>query len=674
MKVTAFRVQNYKRILDTGWISIANLTVLVGKNEAGKSAILRGLSKLNPSDGEAYDGLKEFPRSRYTSEFASTDWPVASARLEFDADEVAHLNSLSPSLGALTSVEITRRYSGKYDIELLPKPEVSGVPTGTMRAVATQARDAVQRLVGSDGRGPALKKVKDAIVADLDAAIAELPAENVWGSSEQARKFVDAFESHINEEWHANLLEPIYGAISAWPGAIEFKARVKDAEAWVKETMPRFVYFDHYDVLESAIHIPTFLQQLANTPSAPRVRTTNALFSHVGLDLSKLAQLGAHQPGEPEAESIRRAIDERAVVVSSAGQAMTKRFTEWWEQRRHAFRYQSDGDYFRVWVSDDLDPSEIELDQRSQGMQYFFSFFLVFLVEASGQHANSVLLLDEPGNSLHGTAQARIVEFLEKIAEDGQVIYSTHSPFMIDGDHLERVRPVFEDSVTGVTSVSEDVWPKDRDALFPLQAALGYELVQSLFISRKQVIVEGMTDYWLLKSLAEAVAARGGITLDADIVITPAAGASKALPLASMMAGHGVELAALFDGDEPGRADGKKLLERLLHDSKRVKYVADFVAGNETAELEDLFGDYYLSAVAVAYPGVKLTFDTDEATMPNIVDRLTALFARNGKGQFEKWRAAAALRDTMLADPAALPDEVLERANAVFGSLNAAFE
>jgi predicted ATPase len=51
VRLEAFRVQNYKRVEDTGWISVRDLTVLVGKNEAGKSAILRGLSKINPSGG-----------------------------------------------------------------------------------------------------------------------------------------------------------------------------------------------------------------------------------------------------------------------------------------------------------------------------------------------------------------------------------------------------------------------------------------------------------------------------------------------------------------------------------------------------------------------------------------------------------------------------------------------
>lgn len=81
--------------------------------------------------------------------------------------------------------------------------------------------------------------------------------------------------------------------------------------------------------------------------------------------------------------------------MSSASSVMTEKFSEWCEQRKHRFRYAIDGPFFRVWISDDLDPSEIELDQRSVDMQYFFSFYLFFLVEAEDEHRNSILLLDE---------------------------------------------------------------------------------------------------------------------------------------------------------------------------------------------------------------------------------------------------------------------------------------
>ena len=65
MKMKKFRVENYKKVQDTDWVSCSELTAFVGKNESGKSAIFRGISKLNPSDNEKYDGLKEFPRRYY---------------------------------------------------------------------------------------------------------------------------------------------------------------------------------------------------------------------------------------------------------------------------------------------------------------------------------------------------------------------------------------------------------------------------------------------------------------------------------------------------------------------------------------------------------------------------------------------------------------------------------
>lgn len=170
---------------------------------------------------------------------------------------------------------------------------------------------------------------------------------------------------------------------------------------------------------------------------------------------------------------MRRQIDERALRTSSASQAMTRKFGEWWLERRHTLRYQVDVDYLRIWLPADLDSSEIELDQRSVGMQYFFSFFHSVPGRSRG-HTPQQRLLDEPGTSLHGLAQTKILEFLQKLSKDNQVIYSSHSPFMIDAEHLETVRPVYEDPVTGSTKIGEDVWPKDKDAVFPLQAALGY--------------------------------------------------------------------------------------------------------------------------------------------------------------------------------------------------------
>lgn len=671
MKLEAFRVQNYKRIEDTGWVTCRDLTVLVGKNEAGKSAVLKSLSKIKPSDGEGYDGLREFPRNRFTSEFDSQDWPVASVRLRLDDDEQAELEDVAPDLADVTTVVVTRHYSGVRAVGFEPSPpERAATKTLAMDAAAV-ARKRLAAAIAPDGRGEELRSIKEQADTAIQQRVSELPEDGDITVA-HAEALLGAVTQFINEAWQKDCLDP--GAeplreVLELSSAADKRAQ---ARTWVVDRMPQFVYFDRYDVLDSAIHVPTFLAQLANTPNAPRVRTTHCLFRHVGLDIGLLNQLGQHQPGTPEDAQVRRQIDERAIRMSSASQAMTSRFAAWWLQRRHTFHYQLDADYMRVWVSDDLNPSEIELDQRSAGMQYFFSFFLVFLVEAVDAHVNSILLLDEPGTSLHGTAQAKIVEFLRKLSDDNQVIYTAHSPFMIDADHLEAIRPVYEDPATGASMISDNVWPKDKDALFPLQAALGYQLAQSLFISKRQALVEGITDYWIFKSLDYAVRATGRQALDPSIILTPSGGASRMMPLASMLLGHDVDVVAVLDGDEPGRREGKKLGEKVLGDASRTIFAGDFTpAGNPAGETEDLFTvGYYLAAVKKVHGNIDLRFNTAEKQIPNIVDRLTAAFARKGHGDLEKLKIARALADTIDADPQAVPAETLDAAAQIFQKIN----
>ncbi|WP_182525848.1 ATP-dependent nuclease [Nocardioides dongkuii] len=667
MRLVAFRVQDYKRIEDIGWVDCRDLTVLVGKNEAGKSAVLRGLSKLNPSDGEEYDGLKEYPRRRFSDEY-DKGTTVASGRFEFDEADRTALAALSPLLSEVTSAEVGRKYDNKRWVNFSPAPGNDFLLGSKTKPLIEKAMADFAESVAPDGHGEEYGPLKEALTQALSPHAEQVPASGAVPVAALDAMYA-AVAGQLTEQWHRAALGDLLAVLRPLRDEARQRAKLGEARNWVVENMPQFIYFDHYDVLESAVHIPTFISQMKQTPHAPRVRTTRALFKHVDLDPARLNELNAGQVTDQD--EARRRTDERAIRTSSAGQAMTEKFGAWWLQRRHKFRYGIDGDFFRVWVSDDLDPSEIELDQRSQGMQYFFSFFLIFLVEAVDSHKNSILLLDEPGNSLHGTAQAKIIEFLRKVSADNQVIYSTHSPFMIDGEHLEEIRPVYEDKTTGSTKVSDDVWPKDKDALFPLQAALGYQLAQSLFISRHQVLVEGITDYWIIKALDAAMKPTGRTGLADGVIIAPGGGAGRVVPLASMLVGHEVQVAALLDGDEPGRREGRKL-ERVLGFDNRVLFVGDHTHDNNTTgEIEDLFtDDYYIDAVKRAYGAKDFRFNADEKAIPNIVDRFEALFERKSLGDFEKWKVARELADTIMSDPSKVPAETLDAFAAIADSLN----
>jgi predicted ATP-dependent endonuclease of OLD family len=666
--MTRFRVQNYKKVRDTGWISCQDVTVLVGKNESGKSSIFRGLSKLNPSDLEKYDSLKEFPRRRYASEFKTQDWAVASVEFNLTPDEKKILIEHSPILKDVTSVICTRHYSWALDFEFIPKPELPNVSNQMFLTLIVGWQKTFEEATAPEEKGDALASMKTKLLPFISQKIEQLrnapPQTQV--SEQIVTEVANTVFAQMNENWQKEIFKKVIDEIGHFRSALATIPQLNNAMTWLQNNLPKFVYFDRYDVIDSAIHFPTFIQQLKNSPSAPRVRSTKALFQHVGLDLVKLMELDPTQPNKAEKE-LRRFADERAILMSSASDAITQKFSEWWEQRRHRFRYQADGPFFRVWVSDDLDPSEIELDQRSAGMQYFFSFYLVFLEEAKGAYSNSILLLDEAGLQLHGTAQQKIIKFLEKLSIENQLLYTTHSPFLIDGDHLERVRVVYEDQVDGTAKVSEDVWPKDKDSLFPLQAALGYAIAQTLFYSKRQLVVEGITDYWILKAISECLDAKGRESLRRDAIIVPSGGVKNLMPLAAMLLGHEVEIRILLDGDEPGLQKGKELKSKLLLES----FFVNTYTKNNGVEIEDLFPEqYYLKAVNGAYPTISFKFNKEESQIPSITKRVETAFARISSVQFEKWRPIKILVDNIQNKPEEVPNDTLDAFELFFKDVN----
>lgn len=648
MKLSKFRVQNYKKIDDTGWIKCSDLTTFVGKNEAGKSALFRGLSKLNPSDEEEYDGLKEFPRRRYSAEFKQKDWIVSSAEFVFSDEEKQELSQVSPLLRNVSSVICSKSYSGKLTIDFQTDIEAVSFTVKSILQSLNILKKETETVVAPTGKGELLSQVKSNLVLFLQQKSDELSNEDP--SKPIPDKFVNEicgqFNSQINEDWQQTAFEKSVTEKNRLQDQMQAKNQLDKAEQWVQENIPQFLYFDRYDVIDSAIHIGEFVRKLKETPDNTRLRTTQCLFDHVGLSAEFLLKLDPNKPDQ-NVDELRRWADERAINLSSASAAMTQKFADWWEQRKHKFRYQIDGQFFRVWVSDDLDPSEIELDQRSQGMQYFFSFYLVFLEEATKTHLNSILLLDEPGLHYHGTAQMKTVQFLrKKLSDKNQVLYTTHSPFMIDGDHFDDTKVVYEDDKTGYTKVSDDVWPTDKESLFPLQAGLGYTIAQTLFQGKKQLIVEGLTDYSILKAMNQLLAKKKMKTLKDDIIITPAGGISHLMPLASLLVGNDVKMAILLDADKAGINKQKDLKEKLLLDCVLINSLTK----TDKIEIEDLFPEkLYLEAVKQEYKDIDLTFTEEEKRIPEISKRVQALFKRKGQ-KLEKWIPANVLLEWIQLD------------------------
>jgi predicted ATPase len=696
LKVVRFRVQNFRNIDDSGWIPLERVTNFVGRNESGKTTLLKAFHKFNPATPEPYDPQREFPRDRYTRHYVAGgskggEWPVCSVAFAISEDAEQDIAAiLGETQKPPAEAILTRYYDGSLsfayeppleDQPVSPEPVIKALATfaGGARRISAPAPEheeatAAQRTAlatWATGWQDKIKVINDLANADGQKLLGNLRSEAESKSNPQTADMVEALQE---------VLAPVLDAAKAGP-VID---RVNEL---IKARLPVLIYFENYGILDSAIWLPRFLEDQKRTPTDARVRTIGAMFRHVGLDPKEIAELGNEeaqnqrrqgQPPPPEmiAKDQRRK-EERAIRLNSASLDISSRFSAWWSQRRHKIRYHADGDYFRIWVADDRRPDvEIELEARSKGFQWFLSFYLVFLVESEEGHKDAILLLDEPGMHLHPTAQQELITFFGKLSEKNQVLYSTHSPFLIDGEHLHRVRPVTEDE-SGHSHISVETWPKDRETIFPLQAAAGYAMVRGLFQHRRNILVEGMSDYYYLHALSQQCTAAKRASLPPDIYVTACGGTKLVGQFASLFLGQEVRPLVLLDGDDAGRVRRDALMKELYAGHGSAIIMLDEVLGRagQEVEVEDIIGENIILPAVKAVVGKAIKLTEDDRKAGSLPSAIKAAAKRLGVELPDGWKASVAIHlvSKWAEAGAKLPDEVLASAEALFKEVSERF-
>ena len=693
MKLTAtrFQVLNYRNIDDSGWIPLERVTAFVGRNEAGKTAVLKALHKFHPAIEEPYHAQREFPRDRFTSEYHDgSDWPVCRVEFELSADFRKELCERLNGTGIPQKAVLTRYYDGTleygYDTEVSDNPVASSDLVTVLdtfargaRRLSTPGQDQeeptqalrTQLADWADGNKQAAGRLQDLRTAKGVELLGQIRHES---------------NAHAQPA-SADLIEALQGAVEDLLGRAETAPIPQQLEEAIERELPVFIYFENYGILDSAVYLPRLLEDLAAAPEEPHVRTINAMFKHVHLTAQEISDLGREEAEEAKAagqavtpEMIARDQERkelRSVKLNSASLDISRKFSQWFRQRRHKVRYQADGPYFRIWVSDDRRPDvDIELESRSKGFQWFLSFYLVFLVESDEGHKDAILLLDEPGLHLHPTAQQELMSFFETLAEDNPLIYTTHSPFLIDGEHIHRIRPVTEDE-TGHSRISVDGWPKDRETIFPLQAAAGYAMVRGLFQHKKNVLVEGMSDYLYLHALNLHCHSLGRQGLPDDIYITPCGGTKLVGLIASLFLGQEVRPVVLLDGDSAGRARQDALTKELYAGYERGVLMLSDVLGQEECEIEDIIGEATILPVVKDVAERRITLNQDDRKKGSLIAQIKSAAERHGAGLPDGWKPEVARRivvqwSTMA--PLDMPPEIMDRAEALFKELTKRFD
>ena len=685
-----FRVKNYRNIDDSDWIPLEKVTALVGRNEAGKTTLLKALHKFHPAIEEPYNAQREFPRDRFTAEYRDgADWPVCLVEFELSEPFREELEAKLSSNHIPKTATFTRYYDGHRDIEYDAEITDDPVDPAELVAALDEFAKGARRIAASDPGQEENIQVLRTTLANWADEKKTLALELQDLRTERGVDLISLVQQEVNghaQPLSADLVESLLGVVDDILKRAQTAPLSQQIDEAVKAVLPVFIYFENYGILDSAVYLPRFLEDYGATPDDPRVRTINAMFKHVQLEASEIADLGREEAQElrMQRQSVTDEIiqrdrarkDLRNVKLNSAGIDISRKFNEWFGQRRHKIRYQADGAYFRIWVSDDRRTDvDIELESRSKGFQWFFSFYLVFLVESNEGHKDAMLLLDEPGLHLHPTAQQELLKFFEKLAVNNPLVYTTHSPFLIDGERIHRVRPVTEDD-SGHSRISVDTWPQDRETIFPLQAAAGYAMVRGLFRHNKNVLVEGMTDYLYLHALNSHCRELGRTGLPDDIYITPCGGTKMVGHIASLFLGQEVRPVVLLDGDDAGRVRRDALMKELYSGHENAVLMLSDVLNIEECEIEDVLGEDVLIPAAKSVLGDTLELDDGDRAKGSLVDQIKSAAKRQGIEFADGWKPQIARRLVVAwskTQSENMPEDMMERAAALFEAINTHF-
>lgn len=637
MRLKWVRVRDYRSVNDSGEFEVEHdKTILVGINEAGKTGLLTAMEQLNaPVTRPKFKALTDYPRARYTEvqrgDRPAGDVEVVVATFLLDDDDRAAVAKVAPDLENLKTFQFTRKLDNTSTHWLVDAPDYKLFRN--IEEDLQRLRKALQAVEGTE-----------AILAKFDTAVkAFAPTERLTGSKAAT---LDAClteaVAEIDEDNERELtrLRKIRDAISI------SKQRAAAASVLLGR-LPQFVYYSTYFQVHPRINLTALAAREAVGDTEEGYDFGNlCLLKVVGLTARELAELADGQPTEQQygnnTDAYREAVkayqdklDDRHNRLNAASVSLTQQIRKVWGDEQVQLRFVADGHYLKVTVVDDLGV-EVELDQRSEGFRWLLSFFVVFRAQSEGNLRNAILLLDEPGLSLHALKQQQFRYTVGELAGTNQVIYTTHSPFMVGSDELDRVRIVeMPDRTTG-TKVHTRIAVDDPASLYPLQAALGYELAQSMFTQARNLVCEGYTDMLYVEAL-NAAASDAGSGFKHAVALVPASSASKVIYYVTVLVSQDFKVAALLDSDQAGdkAAEQDELVAML--ERKRLLRTKDFTAEPvKGPEIEDLLRQTLVNVAKERYG-----WDVEQVATDQPHRRLVDILTKEVSG-FSKLKLARA--------------------------------
>jgi ABC-type ATPase involved in cell division len=665
MKLTAFRIRNFRSIVDTGWQNLSpdNITCLIGQNESGKTSIL--------------EGLKVFYSGTITEDVLRSDLslPEVSCRFTIPQGWLLKITDnpgteLKELLSGLSHIELTRVWIADLSSEIVVSGEISQYLDSLEDAwrlylgdVSTKLEEEMKRIETTESRISELnaqeteikaklppsekglrglrlfgrksegKQTDDAAklpllkaqLADIRKTRAELDSELQAGSvirktGEIWRKLRDrysALENHLAElsvkleERHQKmtlLIRPSGGEDEAeWKGVLEDYRRSRAEMDHQKLALERHIALSGYVMdgsseAEAVKKVDEIIQSYKSEYNSEILGKKYfehcpffELFEDFGSLLPNRIDMEDIISGNEQVEGYKAARNFLSIAqldytffqqpssrilkqkIENLNQTLTRNFQDFWQQsigRNNKIHIQFELDhysaaygdkagkpYLEFWIKDEGE--RLYPKQRSRGVRWFLSFYME-LKAAANINRPMLLLVDEPGVSLHARAQEDVLKVFEDIRNRIQVIYTTHSPHLVEINKLHRVLAVQRDNLDSLRSTTRILDPlrlsaASPDTLSPLQSILGNPVSGEGFASKKfNLVVNDTGSFYILSAILQLTGLSGKVS------VIPSTNVSTIPLLCNILMGWGLEFSVLLFENEKENRTAEMLKETLF--------------------------------------------------------------------------------------------------------------
>src|SRR3989338_2794114 len=593
MRLRKFRVRAYRCIHDSGEITVGDLAAFVGRNESGKTTILQALTLLNRDER-----VSELDLCDELSEELKGEIKLVEGEFELNSDEIRLLKQSFPGLPEMRKIKLFRtnkKPKVQYEFEDIQISEERNRELNSWENFSNQILSF-------------LDTIPNHLRIQIDTKLFEGPPpknQEVFdsGMAEFSNQFqvIAVQEPKVIEEWEKIYESPENQFSKLLSGESEKSALENFIAA---ELHPRFVYFSDYKKIYGNINLNEYLREekgeqmssIEFVEEFDKAETVRNLFYLAELDIKALDDV--------------KGIPSKCIkLLNTASNRLTKKLNPAWKgDPIHVDLRYNPGNIMSVVISDVHRDGTVTntglLNRRAEGFKWTFSFIVNFAAETQrAELKEAILLLDEPARNLHPTQQRGISDLLKNLAGSNQVLYATHSPFMIFDYTPGNLLVVELDKRKHLSKIYYDYWNAEDSTLTPILYGLARGLVESIVDrqigtnSRPVILVENMTDAMYLNAFDRFLQ-------DPNISMNPlnvvaAFSKNSVLPLSIFYRNHGYNTFVLLDNSDESKQTSTQL---TANDFSKVQTIFFEQVGKTIQSIEDYIAiDDYLYAVNQTY-------------------------------------------------------------------------